>query len=269
MAMFEEFYSFVKPPFGRDLKVSELFLTESHKEMLARMQYAAERRQFALCTGEVGAGKSTMARLLSSKLNATKYVVLYIADSDLTPRNFYYEVLHQLGHTPRFYRGDAKRQLNRVLLDLYENQHKTPVIIIDEGHLLGREMLEEIRFLTNFRMDSFSPMSLILLGQPELRRILSTQIYEAIVQRLNLRFHLPGMSLEDTRGYIEHHLRVAGATSALFTDAAVEVIYDYTQGIARKINNLCLACLMAAFAGRKRFVDDHMVRVIIEQEFAV
>ena len=68
MAMFEEFYSFVRPPFGRDLQVSELFLTESHKEMLARMQYAAERRQFALCTGEVGAGKSTMARLLDSKL---------------------------------------------------------------------------------------------------------------------------------------------------------------------------------------------------------
>lgn len=197
--MFEEFYSFVRPPFGRDLQVSELFLTESHKEMLARMQYAAERRQFALCTGEVGAGKSTMARLLDSKLSSARYVVLYITDSDLTPRNFYYEVLHQLGHIPRFYRGDAKRQLNRVILDLYENHRKTPVIIIDEGHLLKREMLEEIRFLTNFKMDSFSPMSLILLGQPELRRILSTQIYEAIVQRLNLRFHLPGMSLEETK----------------------------------------------------------------------
>src|SRR5690554_5432670 len=74
MAMFEEFYSFVRPPFGRDLQVSELFLTESHKEMLARMQYAAERRQFALCTGEVGAGKSTMARLLDSKLSSARYL---------------------------------------------------------------------------------------------------------------------------------------------------------------------------------------------------
>ena len=268
MAMFEEFYSFVRPPFGRDPQVSELFLTESHKEMLARMQYAAERRQFALCTGEVGAGKSTMARLLDSKLSSARYVVLYITDSDLTPRNFYYEVLHQLGHIPRFYRGDAKRQLNRVILDLYENHRKTPVIIIDEGHLLKREMLEEIRFLTNFKMDSFSPMSLILLGQPELRRILSTQIYEAIVQRLNLRFHLPGMSLEETKGYIAHHLHVAGAANALFTDAAIEIIHDYTQGIPRKINNVCLASLLAGFAERKRLIDDYTVRVVIEQEFA-
>ncbi len=124
---------------------------------MAHMQYAAERRQFALGTGEIGAGKSTMARLLTSRLNPNKYMVLYITDSDLTSCNFYYEVLYQLGHIPRFYRGDAKRQLNRVLLDLYENQRKTPVIIIDEGHLLKREMLQEIRFLTNFKMDSFSP----------------------------------------------------------------------------------------------------------------
>ena len=175
--------------------------------MLARMLYAAERRQFALCTGEVGAGKSTTARLLASKLNPTKYIVPYISYSDLKPRNFYYEVLHQLGHVPRFYRGDAKRQLTRVIFDLHDGQGKTPVIIIDEGHLLGREMLEEIRFLTNYRMDSYSPMSLILLGQPELRIILSKQIYEAIVQRLNLRFHLLGMSMEDTQNYIVHRFK--------------------------------------------------------------
>lgn len=89
------------------------------------MQYAAERRQFALGTGEIGAGKSTMARLLTSRLNPNKYMVLYITDSDLTSCNFYYEVLYQLGHIPRFYRGDAKRQLNRVLalLRLLRRRH--------------------------------------------------------------------------------------------------------------------------------------------------
>ena len=86
--------------------------------MLARMHYAAERRQFALCTGAVGAGKSTMARLLDSKLSSARYVVLYITYSYLTPRNFYYEVLHHHGHIPRFYRGDAQSQLTRVILDL-------------------------------------------------------------------------------------------------------------------------------------------------------
>ncbi|MCL4513996.1 MAG: AAA family ATPase [Firmicutes bacterium] len=158
--------------------------------------------------------------------------------------------------------------MHRIILDLFENQHKTPVIIIDEGHLLGKEMLEEIRFLTNFRMDSFSPMSLILLGQPELRRILQMQIYEAIVQRLHVRFHLPGMEKQETKGYISHHLKIAGVTNPLFTDDAIEVIHDFTGGIARKVNKVCTACLLDACTQRKILIDDRMVRVVLDNEFA-
>jgi type II secretory pathway predicted ATPase ExeA len=266
--MFEQFYGFTRTPFGRDLEPSELYHTDQHKEMLARMRYTAERRSFALFTGEVGSGKSTAARLLANGLHPAKYVVLYITDSDLTPRNFYYEALHQLGHLPRFYRGDAKRQLNRAIIDLYENQKKVPIIIIDEGHLLKRPMLEEIRFLTNFRMDSFSPMSLLLLGQPELKRILNTQIYEAIVQRLGIRFHLDGMSRDETQGYIAHHLKITGVTNEIFTDMAIDVVHQFTQGVPRKINNVCCASLLSGFAERKSLIDDYLVRQVLEIEFA-
>lgn len=129
-------------------------------------------------------------------------------------------------------------------------------------------MLEEIRFLTNFRMDSFSPMSLLLLGQPELKRILNTIIYEAIVQRLGIRFHLDGMGRDETKGYIAHHLKIAGVTNELFTDAAIDAIHEFTQGIPRKINNLCCASLLSGFGGRKSLVDDHLVHQVITSEFA-
>lgn len=267
--MFEQFFGFTKTPFGRNLGTKELYETQGHLELVAWMKYVASKKQFGLFTGEVGSGKSTAARVLTAQLNPAKYQVLYISDSKLSPRNFYWEALHQLGQEPKFYRGDAKRQLHRVIMDLHDNQRKTPVIIIDEGHLLGKEMLEEIRFLTNFKMDSYSPMSLILLGQPELRRILQMQVYEAITQRVNLRFHLPGMELDETRGYITHHLKIAGVQNVLFTEDAVEVIHEYCGGIARKINNVCTACLLDAFARRKSLVDDHMVRVVLENEFAI
>jgi len=266
--MFEQFFGFTKTPFGRDLEVKDLFIGTGQQELISRLKYVAQRKQFGLFTGEVGSGKSTAARVLMAELNPAKYQLLYISDAKLSPRNFYWEALHQLGQEPRFYRGDAKRQLHRVVLDLYENQKKTPVIIIDEGHLLSREMLEEIRFLTNFKMDSYSPMSLILLGQPELRRILQMQIYEAIVQRVNLRFHLPGMEQSETAKYIDHHLKVAGVQNALFTEDAIEVIHEYCSGIARKVNNVCVACLLDAFAGRKTLIDDRMVKVVLENEFA-
>ncbi len=266
--MFEEFYGCTRTPFGRDLPVSDLYQSQGHQELISRLLYVAQRKQFALITGEVGAGKSTTVRAVVAALHPARYVPLYLSDSQLTPRNFYWETLHQLGHTPRFYRGDAKRQLHAALREIHDTQQKLPVIIIDEGHLLDKAMLEEIRFLMNFDIDSTAPMSLILVGQPELRRILRLQLYEAIAQRINLRFHLPAMEAPETAQYIAHHLAVAGVTHALFTEEAVTVIHTACGGIARKINMVCSACLLDAFAQRKKLVDDQMVKIMLENEFA-
>jgi type II secretory pathway predicted ATPase ExeA len=252
IAVFEPFFGFQRTPFGRNLPVDQLLKYPAHEELVSRLKYTAEKRFFALITGEVGSGKSTALRHLLSLLNPNKYRTIYISDSGLTPRHFYWEAL---------------RQLDQVILDLSENQHKVPVVIVDEAHLLDREMLEEIRFLLNFRMDSYNPMGLILVGQPELRRILQLQIYEAIAQRVNVRYHLVSLDQAETKDYVVHHLKTAGISAAIFTDDALDVVYDFSGGIARKINNLCLACLLAAASENKRLVDDHLVKVVIENEF--
>jgi type II secretory pathway predicted ATPase ExeA len=115
--MFEQFFGFSKTPFGRDLEVKDLFISVGQQELISRLKYVAQRKQVGLFTGEVGAGKSTAARVLMAELNPAKYQLLYISDAKLSPRNFYWEALHQLGQEPRFYRGDAKRQLHQVVLD--------------------------------------------------------------------------------------------------------------------------------------------------------
>jgi type II secretory pathway predicted ATPase ExeA len=267
--MYEEFWGCTRTPFGRDLPVKQLFQSQGYRELASRLLYAAQRKQFALITGEVGAGKSTTVRAVVTELNPARFQSLYLSDSQLTPRNFYWEALHQLGHAPRFYRGDAKRQLQQALIELHDAQRKIPVIIIDEGHLLDKEMLEEIRFLMNYEIDSTAPMSLIVVGQPELRRILRLQLYEAIAQRINVRFHLPGLEAAETAQYITHHLAVAGVNNTIFTEEAVRLIHECSAGIARKVNNLCSACLLDAFAQRKLLVDDHMVKIVWENEFAM
>jgi type II secretory pathway predicted ATPase ExeA len=105
---------------------------------------------------------------------------------------------------PAFYAADARRQLTEALWDAYKNHDKQPVIVIDERYLLSTAMVEKIRLLTNLQMDAAPPMALILVGQTELRHRLQLQTFEAIAQRVNLRFHLSGLSAQETKAYIHH-----------------------------------------------------------------
>jgi general secretion pathway protein A len=265
--MFERYFGFTRTPFARDLKPSDLFDWSGAKEMRSRLNYVAERKLFGVFTGNVGAGKTTIVRWFVEELPRAKYKTLYIHDSELTPRNLYWECLNQLGIKPRFYRGDAKRQLNAVLVDMAEGQGKTPVVIIDEAHLLSHQMLEEIRFLTNFRMDSYSPMSLILVGQTELLAALQRPSLLAISQRVSIRWHLPYFDLSETARYIEHNLNIAGVTTPLFTDGAIKVIHEATQGAARAIGGLSCSCLLHAMSTNAKLVDDHSVKLVLENEY--
>lgn len=265
--MFEAFFGFSGTPFGRNIVVPQLLETDAGKELQSRLNYIAQKRLFGVFTGEAGTGKTTALRRFSHTLDPNQYRVLYLSDSALTPRNFYWETLHELGYQPRFYRSDAKRQLQKALGELTDNEKKIPVIIVDEAHLLSREMLEEIRFLLNLRMDSYNGLSLILAGQSELRDTLKLQINKAISQRVDMRFHLPPLSREESATYITQHLKAVKAPNEIFTSSAMNVIFEYCEGVPRKINKVTTACLMAAAGQNQKLIEERLVRVVIESEF--
>ena len=183
--MYEEFFGMKHTPFTNQIPANALFLSTSITEAAGRLCYAAEHQLFTVLTGEVGVGKSTTIRRVKATLPEERFLVLYLSDSQLTPRWFYNGLLQQLGAEPRFQRGDAKLSLHHQLEYIREARHMKVVTIVDEAHLLKKETLEEIRFMLNCQMDSMNPMALILVGQNELWDKLVKPAYAAIRQRID------------------------------------------------------------------------------------
>lgn len=266
--MFEEFYGLVKTPFSRDIPTDHLYQSNMLEEILGRLEYAAKRQLFAVVTGDCGTGKTTTIRKFKENLAASKFMVMYLADSKLTPRHFYKGLLEQLGCEAKFYRGDAKRQLHREIELLQGIHHLLPVVIVDEAHLLDKEMLEEVRFLLNFKMDAQSPMTLILVGQSELWDRLKLQSYAAIRQRIDLQCKLPHLDRAQVGEYVKRHLSYAGADHDIFSDNAVDEIFKFSGGAARMVNKVCTHCLLYGAQNLRNIIDDHMVKVVIQGELA-
>jgi len=266
--MFEAFYGMTHTPFSRNIPTEKLYDSPMMQEILGRLKYTAERQLFAVLTGDCGTGKTTTIRKFVDRLHDGQYKALYMSDSKLTPRHFYKGLLEQLGCESKFYRGDAKRQLHREI-ELMRGIHGVqPVVIVDEAHLLAREMLEEVRFLLNFKMDAQSPMSLILVGQSELWDRLRLQSFAAIRQRIDIQFKLGYYDRAQATEYITMHLQYSGVTEQIFTDVALDEIHRFSGGTARLINKICTHCLLYGAQNRHRIIDDHMVKRVIEGELS-
>jgi type II secretory pathway predicted ATPase ExeA len=263
--MIRQFFEWQSTPFTKEIPTSNLYQSASFRECVARLNYMAKNRLFGLVTGEIGAGKSTAIRALRDSLDLTKYRFIYLCDSSLKPRDFYRELLYQFGITPHYLRSEAKKQFEHTVWDYYDSQEKIAVVVIDEAHLLRGDMLQEIRFLTNFQIDSVSPLSLIIVGQPELRTTLKMRLFKPITQRMDIRYHLAGFDPEETRKYVEHQLQVAGAQHPVLTTEAIDAIYAHTRGIAREVNNICTACLLDAVVRKEKLIDAiHVARILTE-----
>lgn len=163
--MYESFFEMGHTPFTRDIPIDRLYTSPRIEDALGRLVYVVDHQMFAVVTANPGCGKSTMVRMLNGRLGKEKYLLLYLSDSKLTPRWLYAGLLGQLGLEPYFFSGDSKRLLQKEIGAVCREQKKKVVCVLDEAHLLGKDMLEEIRFLMNYRFDSTSPMSLVPVGQ--------------------------------------------------------------------------------------------------------
>ncbi|WP_155338362.1 ExeA family protein, partial [Acrocarpospora corrugata] len=145
---------------------------------------------------------------------------------------------------------------------------RTPVLIIDEAHLLDHSQLESVRMLTNHDMDRTCPFACLLVGQPTLRRMVKLGVLAALDQRIAVRCHMNGMTAEETATYLRHHLQLAGRSDPLFSDDAITLIHQTSRGKPRTVNNIAIQSLVATFAEGKAIVDENATRTAINEVIA-
>jgi type II secretory pathway predicted ATPase ExeA len=264
--MFQEHYGFTSLPFTKTIPTKDLFPTTGQKELTARLTYLVRERGFGLVTGEIGSGKSTAVRTFTAGLDPNRYLVIYLANPTTGMTGLYRDLLYSLGHEPPFTSSRMVARIRSALSDLQSANRRQAVVILDQAHLLTQPMLEQLRLLFSDKMDSESLATLVLVGPPSLRQTLHLSVNEAFQQRLAVRAHLGPLDLQETLGYVRHHVKIAGYTgSTLFTDDAVQRSFEYTQGLPRRINQLCTTALMAGMLDHKQVLDESTLRKAIAE----
>ncbi|MBL7158348.1 MAG: AAA family ATPase [Candidatus Omnitrophica bacterium] len=258
--MYLDYYKLKENPFNVTSDPSFLFLGHAHKEALSHLLYGIkEKKGFLEITGEIGAGKTTLCKALLKKLDpGTK--TAFILNSNLSEMQLLQAILEDFGITVQkkskisFFKG-----LNDFLLEECR-KNSNAVLILDEAQNIKSSTLEGIRLLSNLETDKEKLFQIVLVGQPELREKLNSPELAQLRQRIAVRYHVNPLEKDEVRQYILHRLSVAGgAGDIIFTDEAIEKIFEYSGGIPRLINLACDKALLAGFVAETRSINRDIV----------
>jgi len=246
-------------PFDKNIKPADVLDTVALKEATGRMDYIKRRGGILLLTGDPGVGKTLALRRYVQNLNENLFKVYYTPLSTLSRTDLLAHLNRLLGLPQRMSKSAVYTQIQQALLESKEQMGKTVVLIVDESHLLQTGPLEELRLLTNFKMDSYDPFILILAGQSDLRRVMDFAVMEPFNQRIAIRYHMPGLTPQETKAYVNHHLKLAGAQQPILNDKALEAVHELSFGIPRKIGAITEQALTYAMFDQKRTVTPEIV----------
>jgi general secretion pathway protein A len=262
--MYKKFFGLNENPFNVNPDPRYLFLTQHTQEALACLTYGIETRKgFILLTGEVGTGKTTLINKLLEWLHKERVSTAFVFNPRLSVSQFFDFMMADFGiPCEAGQKGQMLMKLNQWLLERYQAGERA-VLIVDEAQNLSPQMLEEIRLLTNLETSTEKLLQIVLAGQPELEQKLKQPQLRQLRQRITLRAKTRPLTVEETRGYIQERLRIAGAENTdIFSREAVEAVYRFACGIPRVINLLCEHALVSSFVDHRNPVPPEIVEEV-------
>ncbi len=264
--MYEDFYGLKERPFTLIPDPDYLFLGSQHKLARAYLEYGIHQRVgFVVLTGEVGTGKTTLIKsLLREKEAAQRLGVLY--QTSLEAEDLLDLLLKEFQVRGNFGGGRAARlgAFNQFLLSAHARGEHV-VLVVDEAQNLGPKALEELRLLSNLQTEKEPLLQVILVGQPGLRERLRHPALRQLAQRVVVHYHLSPLSNQETKAYINFRLARAGG-SGIFTESALDKLYEYTRGVPRRLNAWCDLALVAGFAEGRHEIDAEFIDIVISAQ---
>jgi general secretion pathway protein A len=252
-------------PFDNVPSRGSFYQSPQHEEALRRLLYAIEHRKgVAMLTGEVGCGKTTVTRALSTHLNKDQFRFQMISNPALQPTELLKAILLKFGDNSAE-NGSKTVLLDRIQKLLCQNsdQGLLTVLAIDEAHVIKEQgTLDELRMLLNIQTEDEFLITIVLLGQPPLLKNINE--LQPLKERISIRFNLEPLDEENSLRYVVYRLKAAGARRGIFTREAVEFIYDYSEGIPLRINNIGDRCLLVGLMQKARIVDSKIVKDAID-----
>ncbi|MCP4118785.1 MAG: AAA family ATPase [Desulfobacteraceae bacterium] len=265
--MYTEFYGFKEKPFHLVPNPAYLYLSPRHQNALTYLEYGlAEKVGFIMLTGEIGMGKTTLVRHILNDIESDMDVAV-IFNTNVLSDDLISLILteFEIKHDQQMTKAKSLELLYKFLIDKYAKGRKV-LLIIDEAQNLSDELLEEIRMLSNLQTDEDMLLQIMIVGQPELREKIESPRLEQFAQRIAVSYHLSPMDKDETHGYIAHRLKKAGGREDIFDDSAVEIVFENSAGIPRRVNLLCDAALVYGFADNAETVTGSIVSQVIQDK---
>jgi len=263
--MYKKHFGLTRHPFEKDLKPNEFFPSAATRELEARLHYLLPLQGIGLITGEVGSGKTSVCRKVAASLHSGLYRVFYVPLTTGNVMDVYKSIAWEMGLSTERSLAALYRSIREEVSRLCLEAKIRPILVIDEAQYLRNDILENLRLLTNYEMDSRNRFCLILVGQAELRRRLAMAVHEPLARRIVVRYHMGGLAKEELPPYLEHRLRLAGTEPALFEPPALEALFQATNGLPRKVNLLAHPAMNAAAIQQAASVNAEYVRAAVDE----